>query len=343
MLQGTPVVFVGGYGDNYPLRVYDLNKATGAMTQRGGDFKAGTSPSYLALDPSRTHLYAANEAGGSEGGITALTINADGSLTTLNHQQGSDGGFTHLAVDPTGKFVIGAAYDGGSVSVFPIAAEGTLGAELDNADFGANSKAHAVAYDATGKYVFVPTLGNNRVDQLLLGTDGMLAANTPASVASAGGAGPRHIAIHPNGKLAFAINESNSTVTPYQLSADGKLTAGTTLASLPNDFNGNNSGAHIEVSPNGRFVYASNRGHDSIVVYATDPVSGALTFVQHAPTGATPRDFDVDPNGEVLIVANQGDSDLYVYKIEDDGKLTRLGGAVAGPPSPSAVQIHYLK
>src|SRR6478752_1586925 len=140
MLKGTPIVFVGGFGSGYPLRAYNLDKTTGALTQRGSDFDAGTDPSYLALDPSRTHLYAANENDGAEGGITALKINTDGSLTKLNHQTGSDLGFTHVAVDPTGKYVLGASYNGGSVSVFPINSDGSIGAQADNVDFGGSAQ-----------------------------------------------------------------------------------------------------------------------------------------------------------------------------------------------------------
>jgi len=342
-LPGSPVVFVGGFGANYPLRVYDLDKSTGALTPRGGDFNAGTDPSYLALDPSRTHLYAANENDGSEGGLTALSIAADGKLTKLNHQTGSDKGFTYVAIDPSGKFAFGASYNGGSVSVFPIMADGSLGPELDNVDFGDNAKAHSVGFDKSGKYVLVPTLGAGQVQQLMLGADGKLTPNTPPSAAAPSGAGPRHIAVHPSGTLAFVANELNSTVTPYQLSADGKLTAGTTVSSLPMNFNGDNKGAHIELSPDGRFVYASNRGHNSIAVFSADQTTGALTLVEHEPTrGSAPRDFDVDPNGDVLIVANQDSANLSVYKIEPNGGLTPLGTPTASATMPSAVQIHYL-
>jgi 6-phosphogluconolactonase len=342
-LSGSPVVFVGGFGANYPLRVYDLDKTTGALTQRGSDVDAGTDPSYLALDPTRRHLYAANENDSADGGITALSIGADGKLTKLNHQTGSDKGFTYVAVDPSGKFVLGASYNGGSVSVFPIKADGSIGAEIDNVDFGADAKAHSIGFDQTGKYVLVPTLGAGQVQQLLLGEDGMLRPNTPPNVAAPSGAGPRHIAVHPNGKLVFVANELNSTLTPYQLSADGKLTAGTTVSSLPAGFSGSNKGAHVELSPDGRFVYASNRGHDSIAVFAADQSSGALTLVEHESTrGKTPREFDVDPNGDVLIVANQDSASLSVYKIEENGGLTPLGSPTASAPSPCAVQIHYL-
>lgn len=342
-LTGTPIVYVGGYGANYPVRAYNIDKATGALTQRGGDFDAGADPSYLTLDPSRSHLYAANENDGQEGGITALAIDESGALKKLNHRTGSDKGFTYVAVAPGGKFVLGASYNGGSVSVFPLTADGAIDPEVDSADFGANSQAHAVGFDKTGSYVLVPTKGANQIQQLVLGQDGMLTANTPPNVASAAGAGPRHIAVHPSGKLAFVVNEQSSTLTPYQLSADGKLTAGSSISTLPLDFNGESKGAHVELSPDGRFVYASNRGHDSIAVFSVDQSTGSLTLVEHESTrGRTPRDFDVDPNGDVLIVANQDSASLSVYKIEADGAISPLGSPTPSAPMPSAVQIHYV-
>lgn len=340
-LPGTPVLYVGGYGAD-PLRVYDVNKTTGALTERQATHAAGPSPSYLALDPSRTHLYAANEDDGSDGGITAFSIKPDGSLELINHQTGTDMGFTFLAVAPGGKFVIGASYNGGSVSVFPIQQGGGLGAQASVLDFGGSAQAHCVAYDATGKYAFVPTKGASAIQQLLLSDTGQLTANTPPSVASAAGAGPRHIALHPSGGFAFVINELANTVTSYTL-ADGKLTSGASVSSLPANFSGNNSGAHIELSPDGRFVYASNRGHDSIAVFSVNEQSGALQLLEHEPTGNTPRDFEVDPNGELLIAANQDDSTLSVYRIEATGQLMPLGSPVPTRGQPAAVQLHYIE
>ena len=343
-LTGTPIVFVGGFGASYPVRAYTIDKASGALTQRGGDFDAGTDPSYLALDPSRTHLYAANENDSADGGITALAIDGTGALTKLNHRSGSDKGFTYVAVDPSGKFVLGASYNGGSVSIFSLGADGSIEPELDNVDFGSSSQAHGIAFDKTGQYVLVPTKGADAIQQLSLGQqNGMLSPNAPASVATAAGAGPRHIAVHPSGKLAFVANELSSTLTPYQLSSDGKLTAGTSISMLPPTFSGDGKAAHVELSPDGRFVYASSRGSNTIAVFAADQATGALTLVEHEPTrGSTPRDFDVDPNGDVLIVANQDSATLSVYSIEENGALSPLGTPTPSAPKPSAVQIHYV-
>jgi 6-phosphogluconolactonase len=335
-----PIVYIGGSSE---VRAYDFNRATGAFAARGGAMTLGPNPSYLALAPNQKFLLVTNESDSSMGGITSATIGADGALTMVNHQSGSDGGFTFVGIAPGGTFAIGASYNGGSVSVFPLGADGMLGAESDTRDFGAMAQSHSVAFDASGDHVLVPNKGNDEVAQLLLSDTGVLTPNTPASVASANGAGPRHIALHPNGKLAFVINELDDTMTPYQLSTSGVLTAGTPVSTLPAGFSGQNTGAHVEITPSGQYVYGSNRGHDSIVAFAADQTSGALTLVEHEPCGGdTPRDFDMDPFGAFLIVANQGNSMIAALRIESDGKLTALGSPTNGPQGAQAVQIVYL-
>lgn len=348
-VTGTPLVYVGGFGD-FPVRTYELNKATGALTQRGGDTDGGGSPSYLAINPAGTFLYAANEENGQGAGVTAFGIQADGTLKRLNHQQGSDKscdgscGFTHVAVDPTGKLLFAASYDGGSVSAFPLNADGSLGSEKSMQDFGGSAYAHSTGFDPSGKFAFVPTKGIDKVQQLKVAADGSLSQNSPTSVSSKGGAGPRHIALHPSGKLMLVMNETDSTMTSYALSAEGTLSSKSTASSLPQGFQGETYGQHVEVSPDGRFVYGSNVGHDSIAVFSLDGASGALGLIQNQPSGgAWPRDFDIDPNGEVLVVANRDSNTLSVLKIGADGKLSPLGTPTTVPEQPSAVVIHYQK
>jgi 6-phosphogluconolactonase len=188
--------------------------------------------------------------------------------------------------------------------------------------------------------MFIPNKGNDEIAQLSIDSAGTLTPNTPATVRTAAGAGPRHIAMHSSGKLAFVINELNSTMVPYQVSAAGTLTAGTSVSTLPAGFNGQNSGAHVEVTPDGKYVYGSNRGHDSIVAFSADQTTGALTLIEHEPSrGRTPRDFDMDPDGRFIIVANQGSSEIAAFRIETDGKLTQLGDTQSGPAGAQAVQI----
>jgi 6-phosphogluconolactonase len=249
-----------------------------------------------------------------------------------------------VRVDPGGKFLFGADYDGGSVSVFPINADGSLGAEKQMVDFGNNSEAHSVAFDPGGKFAFVPTLGLDQVQQLKLGADGNWSPNSPPNVAAAGNSGPRHIVMHPSGKLVFVINETASTLTPYAVSADGKLTPGTTVSSVPQGVKGKVYGQHLKLSPDGHFLYCSNVGdlQASIGVFSVDQISGALTWLQDQPSGgAWPRDFDLDPNGEVLISANRDSNNLAVFKIGADGKLTPLGQPTTVADQPTSVVIRY--
>jgi 6-phosphogluconolactonase len=238
--------------------------------------------------------------------------------------------------------LVAASYDGGSISLFPIAQDGSLGPEKQLLDFGNQAKAHSVAFDGAGRFAFVPTLGLDRVQQLQVGQDGTLSPNVPAAVTTATDAGPRHLALHPNGKLVFVVNETASTLTPYGLGTDGKLSPGNSVSTLPTGFTGESYGQHVEVSPGGRFVYASNVGHDSLAVFAVEPTSGALTHLQDQPSGgAWPRDFDVDPNGDVLVVANRDSNSLCVFAIGADGKLTPVGQPTTVPAEPSSVVIRY--
>jgi 6-phosphogluconolactonase len=339
---GDPMVYVGGYDPS--VRSYRLNRATGALTEMGSPVNFGMNPAYLAVDPSRTHLYAANETDGAQGGVTAASIGATGALTTLGRQGAEDLGFVHVAVDPTGKFVVAASYNGGAVAVFPIGATGALGANVDVERFTGNPvQSHAAAFDRAGTHVFVPNKGLDNVAQFSFDPQsGALSANSPASVATAANAGPRHIAIHPSRQYAFVINELDSTMTAYRIDANGTLAAIETESLLPPSFNGQNTGAHVEVSPDGTLLFGSNRGHDSIVVYSIDAASGALTLVEHEATrGQTPRDFDVDPAGQYLVVANQGSDNLAVFSISASG-LAPVGNVVTGAQNPAAVQFVYL-
>lgn len=341
--SGKAVVYVGGFGTE-PLRIYDLNKASGAMTERPGKIDAGPEPTCLAIDAAGTHLYVCSEDDSEQGGVTTFSIGADGSLTPLNHQTGTDGGFTSLALSPNGKLIAGASYGGGSASVFPINADGSVGAEAGVFDFGGGAQSHCVGWDPTGKFLLVTTKGSDAVQQLKVADSGSLSANSPPSVATAPDSGPRHLAIHPGGKLAFVVTESGSTVIPYQLSAGGTLTTGSVVSSLPVGWNGDNTGAHVELSLTGQFLYASNRGHDSVGVFSVNQDSGALTLLQHAMTNSeAPHDFDIDREGKLLITGNRRGNALSVFKIGADGKLTGVGQPVPTREDPTAVLIHDLK
>jgi 6-phosphogluconolactonase len=336
-----PFVYVAG---SSVVRVYRFDRATGEFSTLNTEDELGPAPSYLAQSPRDPRiLIVTNEDDGEMGGLTTAVASNDGGLFPVNHQTGSDGGFTHVAFSPNGFHVLAASYNGGSVSVFSVGTDAILGGELEHFDFGNGAQSHCVAFDAEGTHVLVPNKGNDEVAQLVLAEDGTLTASTPPSVMTADGAGPRHIVLHPNGDLAFVINELDSTMTPYRVSDRGTLTAGTPVSTLPSGFTGSNTGAHVEITPDGRFVYGSNRGHDSIVAFSVDQTTGALTLVEHEASGGdTPRDFDMDPYGEFVIVANQQSSSLAAFTVESDGTLTPLGDPVDGPPGARAVLVTYL-
>lgn len=336
--SGATVIYVGGFGTD-PVLAYDVD-ASGAVTPHGGPIDAGPEPSCFALDRSRKHLYVCNEDDGEGGGVTSFAIDWQGSLRRVNHRSGSDLGFTALAADASGKWLAGASYSGGSASLFPLLEDGSVGPEAGMQDFGDDAQSHCVAFDPASKFVFVTTKGADQVQQLLLGADGKLGPNSPASVATPASAGPRHIAVHPNGKLLWVINERGSSITTYQIAASGTLTQTDTIPSVPADYQGANTGAHIELAPSATTLYVSNRGHDSIGVYGVNADTGALTLIEHEPSrGSAPHDFDIDEQGKLLAAINRKSSTLALFAIAADGSLAPLGQAVATRSDPTAVLI----
>ncbi len=335
------MVYVGGYDPN--VRSYRLNRATGALSEMGSPVNLGMNPTYLAVNPMRTHLYAANEVDGAEGGVTAARIGPTGALTPLGRQGAENLGMVHVAVSLEGRFVLAASYNGGAVAVFPVEMDGALGPAVDVEHFTGNPiQTHACVFHSSGS-VFVPNKGLDSIAQFSFDERmGDLTARTPASVATAANAGPRHIAIHPSREYAYVINELDSTMTAYRVDTNGTLAPIETESTLPAGFNGQNTGAHVEVSPDGTLLFGSNRGHDSIVVYSIEASSGELTLIEHESTrGTTPRDFDVDPDGQYLVVANQGSDNLAVFSIAANG-LMPVGNVVTGAQNPAAVQFVYL-
>ena len=203
--------------------------------------------------------------------------------------------------------------------------------------------AHGVYF--RGKHLLVPDLGLDKVLTYTLdpATAKPTGGDEPAASSSAPGAGPRHLDFSPDGKHAYVVNELNNTVTAGSYDAkNGTFETLDSVPTLPADWSGKSTTAEIQVHPSGKFVYASNRGHDSIAVFSIDAATGSLTLVEHEPTrGRTPRDFDVDPAGRFLVVANQGTDDLSVFAIDATG-LTPVGSVVTGANNPAAVQIVYL-
>jgi 6-phosphogluconolactonase len=213
-----------------------------------------------------------------------------------------------------------ANYNGGTAAVLPLAANGTLSSAVDTETFGGTAQTHEILVDRTNRFVFVANKGLSNIAQFTFdSTSGALTANTPPAVALAGGAGTRHFAFHPTAAFVYAINELNDTVVTLAYDAtQGTLSSVQTISSLPDGADGNgNTGAEIVVAPSGNFVYASNRGDDSIAIFAVDPDTHQLSLVDHEPAGGnTPRSFTLEPSGRRMLVANQGSNEVVSFTVD---------------------------
>ena len=351
------LVFVGTYtsGKSRGIYVYRMDLASGKLTSAG--VASGiANPSFLAVHPGRRFLYAVNEvrdfAGEKSGAVSAFSIDEKtGRLTLLNQQPSGGAGPCHLVVDSTGRNVLAANYGGGSVTVIPVRDDGRLGsptAFVQHQGSSVNPKrqrgphAHAIVLDAANRFAFAADLG---LDKILVyrfdPAKGTLVPNQVPSASVAPGSGPRHFAFHPNGRYAYVINELSSTVIAFGYNAErGTLKTLQTVSTLPEGFEGKSTTAEVVVSPSGQFLYGSNRGHDSIVIFAIDQQTGQLTLVGHEPTqGKSPRNFNIDPTGTYLLAANQGSDTVVVFRIDPNtGDLSPTGN-VLSVPKPVCIEM----
>jgi 6-phosphogluconolactonase len=336
--QADRIAYIGTYtrGGSKGIYEYRFQPSSGKLTELG--LAAETSnPSFLAVHPNGRFLYAANE--NREGTVTAFSIDpASGKLTQLNQVSSKGSGPCHVALDKSGKWLFVANYNNGSIAAYPVGADGKLGeasAAVQHSGSSVNPQrqrgphAHSVNVSPDGKFLLVTDLG---LDEILTyridPAKGTLTPADPPYTKVTGGSGPRHFAFHPKGKFAYVCNEMVSKVTAFSYNAaKGSLSELETVSMLPQDFSGNNSAAEILVHPNGRFLYVSNRGHDSIVVFSIDQNKGTLTPVDWTPTqGKTPRNFAIDPTGGYLFAANQDSGNIAVFRIDTKtGKLTATG------------------
>lgn len=291
-------------------------------------------PSFLAFHPNRKYLYAVSELRNST--VSAFQINARaGTLKALNTVSTKGSSACHLVVDRTGRSMAVANYGNGSVAIFRVGADGRLSestAQVQHSGSGPDQArqrgphAHAVALSADNRFLFVPDLGLDKIFTYRLDpAEANITAHDPPFVATPPGSGPRHFAFHPNGRLAYSVNEMTSSVTSFVYEpATGKLSARATVANLPDEFSGTDNSAEIEVDAAGKFVYASNRGHNSITIFRVDPKLGSLTTVDRVSTqGKTPRNFRIDPTGRFVLAANQDSNSIVVFRRDGaSGKLT---------------------
>ncbi len=302
-------------GDSGKLHVYQFNDATAALTPIE-TVDIGGLNSFGAFHPSKQYLYSADEA---EGKLYAYAIDADdGTLTFLNEVSTSSGP-VYATVDATGKYLLTAYYDGGGVEVFAIKADGSLGDSVDAESTGDN--AHSIVLSPDNKFAFVPNLGDDNVSQFAFdASTGSLTANSPPTVS--GSDGPRHLAFHPNGKYVYLLNELDSMLTLYDYSeGDGTFAMRTSVSNLPDGIS-NKSSADVHATPDGKFLYATNRAdQNSIAMHAID-ADGSLSLLGHESTrGSSPRNFAIHPSGQWLLVANHGSNNLSSFSIQSDGKL----------------------
>ena len=332
---GTPP---GGTHQSTALGIYvfRMDPSDGGLTPL--QIVAASNPSFVALDPTRTHLYSVNE--NDPGGVSAYAINPDGTLSFLNSAP-ADGAFTtHISVQPSGHYFFAANYGNlafpGSFPVFRILADGSIGPKTDNfhgADNGTGpnparqetAHAHQILTDLDGNHVFGVDLGADKVNVLNLdpGT-GLFSPNTVPFAPVASGSGPRHMAFHPDRQHAYVLDELVSSITVFDYDpVRGAFIWKQTISTLPDDFAGSNSTAEIRVHPSGRFLYNTNRGHNSVTMFAIEPTTGELDVIGWESTrGEWPRGMNIDPSGTYLYIANQNTDSIAVFRIQaSNGKL----------------------
>lgn len=350
-------LYVGTYTDKESKGIYGYrwDEVTGELWSLSVAAET-TNPSFLAVDPSRRFLYAVNEVSNYEskasGGVTAFAIDhRTGRLSRLNGVASRGTDPCYLSLDKTGKYVLVANYTSGSVAVFPVLKDGRLGASSAFVQHEGNSvnpkrqegpHAHWIETAANNRFAIVADLGLDEVKVYRFDAKhGTLAANDPPFARLDAGSGPRHAAFAPNGKFVYVVNELGSTITGFSYNAGrGELKTFQTVSTLPKGFSGSNDTAEIHVHPNGKFLFASNRGHDSIVVFAIDQNNGTLSLVDDfASGGKTPRNFEIDPSGTRLFVANQESDNIVVFRIDQEtGRLTSTN-MVLTVPSPVSLRF----
>ncbi len=337
------IVYVGTYtgAKSEGIYAYRFDSATGSVKDLGLAAKS-VNPTFLAVHPLAKLVYAANETGkwGEKAGgyVTAFSVDTTtGKLAELNQQSSGGDGPCHLVVDGLGKNVLVANYGGGSVAVLPLASDGSLkphSAFVQHTGSSVNPArqkephAHSVNVSPDNRFAFVADLGTDTIHAYEFDADaGLLTASPERDAVLPPGSGPRHFAFGYKGRRAYVINELLQTVVSFRYNGGaGELTVDETLSTLPDAKPvPGNSTAEVRVHPNGQFIYGSNRGHDSIVVYEVR--GGKMRTVQHVSTqGKTPRNFNLDPTGRFLFAGNQDSGTFVVFSVDSEtGKLAPTG------------------
>ena len=356
-------VYVGTYTENAGpageksegIYVYRMDLKDGGLTPLSV-MKGVVNPSFLAIHPNQRFLYSVNEVGQTNdqpgGGVSAFSINPQaGELSFLNQQLSRGADPCYVSVDATGKVALVANYSSGSLSMFPLDPDGKLQpavAFIQHNGSGpdpirqAGPHVHSIVLSPDNRFALVADLGLDKVKVYQVNIrEGKLVPQTHSEVQVEAGSGPRHLEFHPNGRFVYLINELNSSLIAFNYEpVNAMLREIQTASTLPNEFQGNNMTADVHVVPSGKFVYGSNRGHDSIVIYAIDEENGQLTYVGHELTqGEFPRNFVIDPTGTYMFVANQNSGTIVTFRIDSQtGKISPTG-QVTKVPSPVCIKI----
>ncbi|HVF66339.1 MAG TPA: lactonase family protein [Pyrinomonadaceae bacterium] len=351
------LLYVGTYtsGKSEGIYLYRFDLADGSLT-RAGVTGGVSNPSYLTLDRARRFLYTVEETeefeGEKSGAVSAFKVDPkDGSLGFINRQASKGGAPCYVTADNAGRFVLVANYLGGNVAVLPVSKGGGLGKAVDveqHSGSGPNRErqeaphAHSFLLDPSNRHAYACDLGTDKV--MIYDFDarrGTLTPNARPSVSLKSGAGPRHLTFDRSGRRVYVLNELDSTVTVFARNPrSGALGELRTYPTLPADFDGENTGADIHLTPDGRFLYCSNRGHDSIAAFRVDARSGSLDVAGHTPTGGkSPRNFAVDPTGRFLLVANQRSDSVVTFRIDSSTGALEATGHAAEIPSPVCLKL----
>ena len=344
-------IYVGTFTSEGAEGIYLLsfNTATGEINL-DETFKGVDNPSFLKISSNQKYLYSVNRSPrnieASGGYVTAYRIGKNGRLSFINKQFSNGSAPCHIDISDDGKFVAIATYVGGTVSLYPLSEAGRLEEAttvIKNRGFGANERrqkaphAHCVKFSPYGNEVFNADLGTDQLNIFLLQDKKLIRRD---SVEMSPGAGPRHLNFHPNKKVIYVINELNSTVTAVKKD-DGNWGKFQTVSTLPPDFDGDNYCADIHVSADGKFLYGSNRGHNSIAVFEIDQQDSRLRFVKTISSqGDWPRNFTLSPDGKFFLVANQRSNNIAVYRIDKDSGIPEFTGNEIKIPAPVCLEFY---
>lgn len=348
------VLYVGTYTEGLTdgIFIYSFNDRSGKLKNLNIPVKI-SNPSFLTISKNKKYLYAVGELSDYEeeynGGVSAFKIERNGRLTFLNHVHTRGSNPCHVSISPDGKKVCTSNYSGGNLSFFNVLPDGRLSEivqKVQNTGFGPvadrqeSSHVHSSSFDNAGKILYAADLGTDEIKVYSVSRgEGIISAYSTPTIKMAAGAGPRHFDFSNDERYLYVVNELNSTVSVMQkYGGDWKNLQN--LSTLPKEYSGKNFCADIHLSPDEKFLYASNRGHNSIAVFRRDVVSGRLDMAgTFSVEGDWPRNFTIDPSGKFILVANQRSNDITVFKIDPESGKAIFTGIKVKNQSPVCLQF----